>query len=232
MVDQPLLRAHHVADGDGGKSVPQGSPRSFACGLRGPVDAHAAAQHVGADDEEAVGVDRPAGPDHMLPPAGLAGDGMRLGHVLVAGQRMADQHRVAARRRSACRRCDRPRPAAAGARRSPAPCRRRRRQVLSAARLSVALFDPSTAADMQTRNLLSQRSGFAALPASGYLFRPVYLRFRVSLPPMRQCRAQPLRDDPPDARLDGPRRGTRRTLDLTSAARRTRPLDDCASTIC
>ncbi len=60
--------------------------------------AHAAAQHVGADDEVAVGVDWPAGPDHHVPPAILAGDRMGLGDILIAGQRMADQHGVGARR--------------------------------------------------------------------------------------------------------------------------------------
>ncbi len=61
-----------------------------------PGRAHAAADHVRADDEIAVGVDRPARPDHGLPPARLAGDRMDVGDVLVAGQRMADQDRVAA----------------------------------------------------------------------------------------------------------------------------------------
>ena len=37
-----------------------------------------------------------AGPDQRRPPAGLAGDRVRVGDVLVAGQRMADQDRVAA----------------------------------------------------------------------------------------------------------------------------------------
>ena len=53
--------------------------------------------HVRADDEVAVRVDRLAGADQGLPPAGLAGDRMGMGEILVAGERVADQHRVRAR---------------------------------------------------------------------------------------------------------------------------------------
>ena len=38
------------------------------------------------------------GPTSVVPPAGLAGDRMRLGGILIAGQRVADQDRVAALR--------------------------------------------------------------------------------------------------------------------------------------
>ena len=93
MIDQRNLRLHHVADGDDRKIQ--------APGLAGlGVDAgrsrraHAAAQHVGADDEEAVGVDGLARTHHGLPPAGLAGDGMRARHVLVAGQGMRDENGI------------------------------------------------------------------------------------------------------------------------------------------
>ena len=58
--------------------------------------AHAAADHVRADDEIVVGIERPAGTDHGLPPAGLAGDRMHIGDMLIAGQRMADQNGVGA----------------------------------------------------------------------------------------------------------------------------------------
>ena len=59
-----------------------------------PGRAHAAAEDVGADDEEAVGVDRLAGADQRLPPAGLVGDRVLAGDVLIAGQRVADEDGV------------------------------------------------------------------------------------------------------------------------------------------
>ena len=94
-IDQHGLRAHHVGDGDDGKIQP---PHLAGRGIgRGrPGRAHAAADHVGADDEVAVGVERPARADHGLPPAGLAGDRMHIGDMLIAGQRMADQDGVGA----------------------------------------------------------------------------------------------------------------------------------------
>jgi hypothetical protein len=76
MVDQHRLRAHHVADGDDRKVEAIGlAGRRIGRGRAGR--AHAAAEHVGADDEEAVGVDRPAGADHRSPTSRLAGDGIR-----------------------------------------------------------------------------------------------------------------------------------------------------------
>ena len=93
MIEQPRLRPHHVGDGDDGKIEPVGAA---GCGIdrARPGRAHAAADHVGAEHEIAVGIDRLAGADHGLPPAGLAGDGMDVGDMLVAGQRMADEHEV------------------------------------------------------------------------------------------------------------------------------------------
>ena len=93
MVEQPRLRAHHVAHGDDGKIESVGPPGGRVDRARSGR-AHAAADDVGAEHEIAVGVDRLAGADHGLPPAGLAGDGMDVGHVLVAGQRMADEHEI------------------------------------------------------------------------------------------------------------------------------------------
>ena len=95
MLDQQLLRPHHVADGDHreGQAIGQAGRR---VGVLRPAAAQAAAQHVGADDEIAVGVDRLAGADQHLPPAGLAGDGMGLGHEMVAGQGVADHDGVRA----------------------------------------------------------------------------------------------------------------------------------------
>src|SRR5215472_9758746 len=43
-----------------------------------------------------VGVERTAGPHHGLPPAGLAGDRMHIGDMLIAGQRMTSQNGVGA----------------------------------------------------------------------------------------------------------------------------------------
>ena len=94
MLDQPLLGPHHVADGD---QREVGAPGLAGLGidLGRAGGAHAAAQHIGADDKEAVGVYRLAGSDHADPPAGLAGHRMVRCHELVAGQGMADQDRVA-----------------------------------------------------------------------------------------------------------------------------------------
>ena len=59
-----------------------------------PGRAHAAAEDVGADDEEAVGVDRLAGADERLPPAGLLRNRMLACDILVAGERVADEDGV------------------------------------------------------------------------------------------------------------------------------------------
>src|SRR5262249_2151488 len=89
------VRAHDVANGDDGEIEAPGHG-----GLR--IDrsrsgrAHAAAKHVRANDEIALGIDRPAGSDHSFPPAGFLRYRMQVGDVLIAGERMANQHRVAA----------------------------------------------------------------------------------------------------------------------------------------
>ena len=62
----------------------------------GPVKTQATADHVRADDEVTVGIERPARPDQGFPPAGLAGHRMDVGDVLIAGQRMTDQDGVGA----------------------------------------------------------------------------------------------------------------------------------------
>ena len=58
--------------------------------------AHAAADHVRTDDEVSVGIERPAGTDHDFPPAGLAGQRMQIGDMLIERQRVADQDGVGA----------------------------------------------------------------------------------------------------------------------------------------
>ena len=108
--------------------------RSSAIGLAGRrVDrrragrAHAAAEHVGADDEVAIGVDRPARADQRRPPARLAGD--RIGARRRTGRRSA-RGRSGWRwtcPRSACRRSGRRSARAPSARRRRAAAARRRR---------------------------------------------------------------------------------------------------------
>ena len=78
-----------------GKSSPHTLP---VAGLieAGPVEPMQPPITLRADDEVAVGVERPAGTDHGFPPAGLAGDRMHIVDMLIAGQRMADQDGVGA----------------------------------------------------------------------------------------------------------------------------------------
>ena len=94
MLDQHGLRPHHVADGDQRKCQ---AIRLAGRGIifRRPGRAHAAANDIGADHKEAVGIDRLARPHHGGPPARLAGDRMVRGDELIAGQGMADQDRIA-----------------------------------------------------------------------------------------------------------------------------------------
>ncbi len=76
-----------------GKSRPQGRPVAGFVD-DGPVVPRQPPSTFGADHEVAVGVDDLAGPDHDLPPAGLAGDRIDVGDVLVARQRVADENGV------------------------------------------------------------------------------------------------------------------------------------------
>ena len=94
-VEQHGLRAHHVGNGDDGKVQPPGlAGGRIGRGRAGR--AHATADHVRTDDEVFVGVERPAGTDHDFPPAGLAGQRMHVGDVLIQRQRVADQDGVGA----------------------------------------------------------------------------------------------------------------------------------------
>ena len=93
MIEKPGLRPHHVGDGDDGEVETVGPP-GRGIDRAWPGRAHAAADHVRAEHEIAVGIDRLAGADHGVPPAGLAGDGMDIGDMLIAGQRVTDEHEV------------------------------------------------------------------------------------------------------------------------------------------
>ncbi len=92
-VDQHGLGADHVGDGDHGEIEAIGAAgRRVERGRSG--GAHAAAEHIRADDEIFVGVEGFSRADQRRPPAGLAGQRMNVGDMLVAGQRMAEQDRV------------------------------------------------------------------------------------------------------------------------------------------
>ncbi len=98
VVGEPRLRVDPVFDGDHREIRAPGLAGGGVGAGRagGPV---AAAEVVQADDEEAVGIERPAGADDVVPPAdvgrGFAGlVGAAAGDVVMAGQRMADEDGV------------------------------------------------------------------------------------------------------------------------------------------
>ena len=70
MVEEEFLGAHHVEDGEGGEAE---AVRFAGGGIRGgrAGGAGAAAGDVGADDEEAAGIDGFTGADEVIPPAGF-----------------------------------------------------------------------------------------------------------------------------------------------------------------
>ena len=93
MVEQQGLRPHHVGDGQHRKAHRKRIARR-RIDARWAARPHAAADHIGADDEMARRVDRLALAHHPPPPAGLARARMLRCDILVAGQRMADQDGV------------------------------------------------------------------------------------------------------------------------------------------
>ena len=98
MFNQALLGADHVPNGNRRKF---GAPRlvghcpirQFAVAERAGA-AHAAAEDIRTDDEEAIRIDRQFRTDHRIPPSWFAGDRVLLSDILVQGKRMADQHRI------------------------------------------------------------------------------------------------------------------------------------------
>ena len=96
VVEEKFLGAHHVEDGEGGEAKAVGFAGG-GVGRRGAGGAGAAAGDVGADDEEAAGVDGLAGADKVVPPAGFfVGGGVPTGGVVVAGEGVADEDGVVA----------------------------------------------------------------------------------------------------------------------------------------
>ncbi len=87
--------AHQVADRDQREAQAVGAAGG-GVDRRGPGRPHAAAQQVGADHEEAVGVERPARADDVVPPAAAVGIAVIAGGVGVAGERVAHEDRVGA----------------------------------------------------------------------------------------------------------------------------------------
>jgi hypothetical protein len=73
------LRADLVADRDRRKPDPEAPARGVA--RRRPEAAVAAPEHVGADDEVALGIERATGPEQRCPPAvGVGRSGQRVAH--------------------------------------------------------------------------------------------------------------------------------------------------------
>ena len=96
-VGQLRLRVDPVFDGDQGKVAAPRLPRGRIDG-HGSGRAEAAAEVVDADDEEAIGVERFARSDHVVPPADVVGIvGVEARHVMRRVQRVADEHGIGAR---------------------------------------------------------------------------------------------------------------------------------------
>lgn len=95
-VGEGRLGGYLVGGGDLGPAAAPGS--AVRCGGGGSRRALAAAEDVGAHDEQTVGVEDPPWPDQAIPPAfcRMPGAG-RAGGVAVAGEGVQDEHRVAGR---------------------------------------------------------------------------------------------------------------------------------------
>ena len=95
-VGEPRLRVHPVLDRDEREVGAPGFPGRRIRRQR-PGRAEAAAEIVDPDDEEAVGVERLARADHVVPPADVVGL-LRVvaGHVVRCIERVADEHGIGA----------------------------------------------------------------------------------------------------------------------------------------
>jgi hypothetical protein len=93
LLHQHRFGPHHVRDGNDREIEPVGLFRRRICRRR-PGGPHAAPYMIGANHVQPVGVDRLSGADHRLPPAGLACHRVLVGHVLIPGQRMCNEHGV------------------------------------------------------------------------------------------------------------------------------------------
>ena len=91
-IQQPDMRADHVADGDDGKA--HGVRMAIARLARRARRTHATADDIGTDDMKTVRIDRLARPDHPFPPTGLARYRMRRGDILIPREGVAQKDRV------------------------------------------------------------------------------------------------------------------------------------------
>ena len=97
-VEHRLLRRHDVAQRDGGEV---GAVAAVSLGIQAGRSGGAVgrAEHVGRDDEVPVRVDRLAGSDQPIPPAGCFIGGVVLaGGVLAGGEAVGHEHGIAAAR--------------------------------------------------------------------------------------------------------------------------------------
>ena len=91
-LDKGALGADHVGNGDDGKTRPIGLAIG-GLGRRAGC-AHTAAEYIGRNDMEPVGIDSLARPDDTRPPSGTARDRVGRACKLIARQRVADKNDI------------------------------------------------------------------------------------------------------------------------------------------
>ena len=97
VIEQMTLGFHHVPDGDDRELQAVGASAGRVDGGR-PGGTHAAAEHIGTNHEQAVGVEGLAWPDAVVPPADAAIRRVQAtGRMRVAAQGMQHQDGVRAR---------------------------------------------------------------------------------------------------------------------------------------